>query len=402
MEVLKTGSGFLDERRNSDHQEFPGVALNMEDLTIVNILLLCIFVAVLALPFRVKKVEENLEVFLFVCGIAALSVSSFAVLNGEKFGWSITIIAEALSAPVMITTVAGIPVGIVQMVLLVGLIIYFGHALIQKAIQAMVDRIPLHALVFFLICGLGIISSIISAILAAIILVEIVCALPLGKQEKIGVTVISCFSIGLGAALTPLGEPLSTIAISKLSGDPYHAGFGFLIGLLGIYILPGILAMGILGVVFLKRQGTTGDGLECKLIRENLRDVVIRAGKVYLFIMALVFLGEGFKPLILEYIIQIPSEGLFWVNIVSAVLDNATLAAAEIGPQLSLIQLKSALLGLLIAGGMLIPGNIPNIIAACKMGITSREWARYGLPAGLALMLVYFAILFVPAYLGIS
>ncbi len=51
--------------------------------------------------------------------------------------------------------------------------------------------------------------------------------------------------------------------------------------------------------------------------------------------MALVFLGEGFKPLILEYIIQIPSEGLFWVNIVSAVLDNATLAAAEIGPQLS-------------------------------------------------------------------
>lgn len=374
----------------------------MEDLMIVNILLFCIFIAVLALPFKVKKVEENLEAFLFICGIAALSVSSFATLNGETFGWSAAIIIEALSAPVMITTVAGIPVGIVQMVLVVGLIIYFGHALIQKAIQSMVDRIPLFALVFFLICGLGIISSIISAILAAIILVEIVCALPLGRQEKIGVTVISCFSIGLGAALTPLGEPLSTIAISKLSGDPYHAGFGFLIGLLGIYILPGILAMGILGVVFLKRQGTPTEGLECKLVRENLRDVVIRAGKVYLFIMALVFLGEGFKPLILEYIIRIPSEGLFWVNIVSAVLDNATLAAAEIGPQLSLIQIKSALMGLLISGGMLIPGNIPNIIAACKMGITSREWARYGLPAGFAFMLVYFVILFVPAYLGIS
>ncbi len=93
--------------------------------------------------------------------------------------------------------------------------------------------------------------------------------------------------------------------------------------------------MGILGVVFLQRQGTPTEGLECKLVRESIRDVVIRAGKVYLFIMALVFLGEGFKPLILEYIIQIPSEGLYWVNIVSAVLDNATLAAAEIGPQLS-------------------------------------------------------------------
>lgn len=374
----------------------------MEQLMIVNVMLFCIFILVLVLPFKVKKVEENLEVFLFICGIAALSVSSFATLHGETFGWTNAIVVEALEAPVMITTVAGIPVGIVQMVLIVGLIIYFAHAQIQQAIQILVDRMPLYALIFILICGLGIVSSIISAILAAIILVEIVCALPLGRPEKIGITVISCFSIGLGAALTPLGEPLSTIAISKLSGDPYQAGFGFLLDLLGIYVIPGILAMGILGVVFLQRQGAPTEGLECKLIRETIHDVVIRAGKVYLFIMALVFLGEGFKPLILEYIIQIPSEGLFWVNIVSAILDNATLAAAEIGPQLSLIQIKSALLGLLIAGGMLIPGNIPNIIAAGKMGITSKEWARYGVPLGFTLLVIYFTILFVPEYIGLK
>ena len=160
--------------------------------------------------------------------------------------------------------------------------------------------------------------------------------------------------------------------------------------------------MGFVGVAFLRRQGTPTEGLECKLIRENLRDVVIRAGKVYLFIMALVFLGEGFKPLILEYIVQIPSEALYWVNTVSAVLDNATLAAAEIEPSLSEIQIKSALMGLLIAGGMLIPGNIPNIISASKMGITSKEWARYGVPLGFALLLIYFAFLFVPIYLGFS
>jgi predicted cation transporter len=176
----------------------------------------------------------------------------------------------------------------------------------------------------------------------------------------------------------------------------------FLYNLLGIYIIPGILALGILGVVFLKRQGTPSEGLECRLVRESIRDVVIRAGKVYLFIMALVFLGDGFKPLILEYIIKIPSEGLFWVNIMSAVLDNATLAAAEIGPQLSLIQIKSVLMGLLIAGGMLIPGNIPNIIAAGKMGITSKEWIRYGVPLGFALLIIYFVIIFVPMYLGFT
>ena len=51
---------------------------------------------------------------------------------------------------------------------------------------------------------------------------------------------------------------------------------------------------------------------------------------------------------------------------------------------------------------MLIPGNIPNIIAAGKMGITSKEWARYGVPLGFALLLIYFAILFVPIYLGMA
>ena len=99
---------------------------------------------------------------------------------------------------------------------------------------------------------------------------------------------------------------------------------------------------------------------------------------------------------------MIPSAGLYWVNMVSAVLDNATLAAAEINPSLSLTQITSALMGLLISGGMLIQGNIPNIIAAGKMGITSKEWARVGIPLGLALMAGFFCILFIPAWLGFA
>jgi predicted cation transporter len=43
---------------------------------------------------------------------------------------------------------------------------------------------------------------------------------------------------------------------------------------------------------------------------------------------------------------------------------------------------------------MLIPGNIPNIISANKMGITSKEWARTGVPIGLVAMLVYFGWIF--------
>ena len=86
------------------------------------------------------------------------------------------------------------------------------------------------------------------------------------------------------------------------------------------------------------------------------------------------------------------SSGLIWL---SAILDNATLAAAEIGPALTELQIKSVLVGLLIAGGMLIPGNIPNIISASKLGITSKEWARLGVPLGLVSMGIYFIILFV-------
>jgi predicted cation transporter len=50
-------------------------------------------------------------------------------------------------------------------------------------------------------------------------------------------------------------------------------------------------------------------------------------------------------------------------------------------------------MGLLISGGMLIPGNIPNIVAAGRLGISSREWARVGLVAGFPLMLLCFAAL---------
>jgi predicted cation transporter len=376
------------------------MTVNGMDL-LVNGGLFGIFLVVLILPFKVKQVEHNLEVFLFACGVVALTIAGFMTIPGETTGWSPKIIEEALLAPLQITTVFGIPVGIVQIVLLVGLLIYWFHHRLESVIVSMVDRFPLQVIVFFLIVVLGLVSSIISAILAAIILVEIINALPVIKKVKVEIAVVACFSIGLGAGLTPLGEPLTTIVISKLSGAPYNAGFMFLFDNLAIYIIPAVIALGFVGVFLFNRSHTGDTKLECIIERESIRDIVIRAAKVYLFIMALIFLGEGFKPLILEYIIRIPSAGLYWVNIVSAVLDNATLAAAEIGPALTLSQIVSALMGLLIAGGMLIPGNIPNIIAACKLEITSREWAEIGVPLGLVLMAVFFVILFVPGWLGL-
>jgi len=99
------------------------------------------------------------------------------------------------------------------------------------------------------------------------------------------------------------------------------------------------------------------------------------------------------RPLVDEYISRMPHWALFWINSISAIVDNATLTAAEIGPLLTRVQQRSILMGLLISGGILIPGNIPNIVAAGRLGITSREWARVGLLAGLPLMVICFVVL---------
>jgi len=369
---------------------------------LANLGLFGIFLVVLILPFRVKCVERNLEPFLFACGIAALTIAGFIAIPGEQTGWSPAIVWEALLSPVSITNIFGVPVGIVQIVLVAGLLIHLFYHRMQEAVIGLAGRFSLQAIVFCLIVILGLVSSLISAILAAIVLVEVINALPVVRKAKTEIAVVACFAIGLGAGLSPLGEPLSTIVVAKLAGAPYHAGFTYLFTKLGWYIVPSVFLLGAVGVVLFRRSHTGDPVLSCTVERETIPEIVLRAGKVYLFIMALIFLGEGFKPLILEYVISVPSAGLYWINIVSAVLDNATLAAAEISPALTSQQITGALMGLLIAGGMLIPGNIPNIIAAGKLDISSSEWARTGLPLGMALMLMFFVVLFVPGWLGLA
>jgi len=117
---------------------------------------------------------------------------------------------------------------------------------------------------------------------------------PIDRGSKIDISVVACFAIGPGATLTPFGESLSTI-VAKLSGALHYAGFDFLIRILGIYIIPAVILLGIIGVILYKR-GSAGTGVSvCYLQREITMQAVVSAGKVYLFIMALVFLGEGFN-----------------------------------------------------------------------------------------------------------
>ena len=330
---------------------------------------------VLFAPFLIKRVEESLEVFLFAMGCVAVTITSL---------WSAPLVKEALVEPIKITLA----------VFVAGFLFRLLQNAIAHNINKIADAVGIKMFAFLLIVVLGFLSSVITAIIAALVLVEIIGHLRLDRKDEVFLVVLACFSIGFGAALTPIGEPLSTIVIAKLKGDPYGAGFFFLLTQLWRYIIPGIIFFGFLGALLMPRKCRNEQGLRSGR-EENIKDISLRAAKVYFFVIALVFLGRGFKPLIDAYISKVPYQGLYWMNMVSAILDNATLAAAEIGPVMQLLQIKAALLGLLIAGGMLIPGNIPNIIAAGKLKIKSSEWAKFGAPLGLAVMAVYFILLLV-------
>ena len=379
--------------------------MNLEFSPIVAGGLSAIFLIVLLGPFLVKKIEHNLEVFLFSMGVVAVTVNTLFLKISSNPGtgaeetlpnWNFLLVEKALVDPVEITLA----------VLLAGLVFHYGRGHIHTIMQKILTRIPLGMMVFLIIVVLGLLSSVITAIISALLLVEIISALKLNRKTMVNLTIIACFAIGLGAALTPIGEPLSTIVIkTKLKED-----FFYLADLLGIFIIPGVLAFGLMGVFFAsgkEKQGLKEEIVSTDEAHEKIKDVLLRAAKVYVFVMALVLLGTGFTPIIEWYVTKMSGEALYWVNMVSAILDNATLAAAEVDISMIIpsapdpaIKIKSVLMGLLISGGMLIPGNIPNIISANKLGITSKEWAKLGVPLGLVTMLVYFIILYAPNYIS--
>lgn len=335
--------------------------------------LIIILILVLVLPFAFKKVEHNLEIFLFVMGLAAVFIAS--QFSGH-------LMVEAFREPLPITGA----------VLVFGLLFKWTRTVLDRIIQTVLKWVPIPVFIFLLIVFLGATASIITAIIAALVLVEVISMLNLDKQHELELVVLACYAIGIGAVLTPLGEPLSTIAIAKLKSWP-DVDFWYLFKLLGWEVFGSVAALALLSFLIHGRHSTQGLEVPKEKRDEPYREIFLRTGKVYLFVMALVFLGEGFKPLIDAYVIHLSADILYWINISSAVLDNATLTAAEISPSMTPLQVKKLLMGLLIAGGMLIPGNIPNIIAASKLKITMKEWARFGLPLGLIFMVVFFFIL---------
>ncbi len=326
-----------------------------------------VIVVVLLGPVFVEAIERNVEFFFLLIGVLA------ACVMGQ---FDAALVRAALSEPLSFT-VAVLIFGATFRLLRDHL-----DQLFRQAIRLVDPRI----LFFCLAIILGFLSAFITPVVSALVFVEAISLLRCDRWGEIAATVFACFAIGFGAGLTPLGMPGIAVVLRSL-----HADFWYLTRLLGPFVGVGVILAAV-PILFL--PFSSSDPQDATEVKDSWRTVLlIRPGKVYVFIAGLVALSDGLRPVANAYIHRVPEGLLFWINTISAVVNNSTLAAVEMSPSLTTNQQRAAFLGLLISGGALVTGNIPNIVAASRLGITSREWARIGLGTGVVFLVICFAVL---------
>jgi predicted cation transporter len=334
-------------------------AMNLPEAIVILVLLL-------VGPLAIHAIERNLELYI-------LTIGAVATLLGR--GFSRELVIDALREPVLITVA----------VVVAGLAFGYSRARLDRIfgrLRRRISRPVLTALAVFIVAS---VSSIITAIVAALVLVEMIGLLHLAGSARVNVTVAACFAIGLGAAMTPIGEPLSTLAAAALK-----LGFFGLFDLLAPWVMPGIAATAILAGYF--ARGDYHDAPAGAHARESALAAFIQGLRVYGFIAGLILVSAAYAPMAERFVPMLSDAALYWLNTLSAVLDNATLVALEVH-QMSLERARDVIIALLLSGGMMIPGNIPNIVSAGALRIGSGAWARVGIPLGIALLGIYFAVL---------
>jgi predicted cation transporter len=327
-----------------------------------------ILAALLAGPLIFGPLEHNLEPYCFALGMTAVTV-------GRLWDWHLLRKAALDPMPITVTVIgAGILFGALRPVL-------------DRGFAAMRSLLPRPLVAGLVVLIVGLLSSAITAVIAALMLVEGVALMGLGPAERTRVVVLGCFAIGLGSALTPIGGPLATLAASAMNLD-----FAGLFRLLSPWVFPGVAAVSVLTAYY--ARGPYDLIAASAQVHEGPRRAVMQGLRIFAFIAGLILIGEACAPVASRYLSQLSDGTLFWANMISAALDNATLVAIEFH-QIEHQRAQAALLSLLVSGGMLIPGNVPNIVCANKLSMRSAEWARIGLPLGLIMLGIYFAVLFV-------
>ncbi|WP_428041992.1 DUF1646 family protein [Candidatus Avelusimicrobium fimicolum] len=341
----------------------------------INALLGIVVANLLVWPLASRWVESHLEIFLLMVGAAAVTISG---------GWSVDFIYETLQYPVNVAFI----------VLVVSVIFNNYSRYIFRVLFAFFRKLEPQYSFALLVFLLGITSSLVSVTVAALVLAEVLKVVNLERLSTVRITVFACYAIGLGAVLTPLAEPLGLIINNALTGAPHFADFFFLMRHFFVWIAPAILLMSAAAGYSARHAGTTMQ-MHIREDKETYGSMLRRTWHIYMFVAALNLISAGLRPLAQSTITHLGGKVLFLANAVSVIIDNATLAAIEIVPTISMNDLIYMVIGLAAFGSMLVQGNLPNIVAAEKLGIKSREWASVAVPTGLVLMGAYFIILWI-------
>ena len=341
----------------------------------MNLLLTLVALHLLVMPFVSRWVESHLELFLLAIGAVAVTVSG---------NWSGELIRKTLSSPVYVSFIV-----VVVSVIFNNYSRYIFRVLFAF-FRALEPRYSFALLVFLL----GMVSSLVSVTVAALVLAEVLQVVNLEHNTTVKITVFACYAIALGAVLSPLAEPMGLVISNALAGPPHQADFFFLFRHFFGWITPAVCGLAVAAGVAARHAGTTMQ-MHIREDKESYTSILRRTLHVYMFVAALTLISTGLRPLAQSTITHLGGKVLFLANAVSVIIDNATLAAIEIVPTISRTDLIYMVIGLAAFGSMLVQGNLPNIVAAEKLGIKSREWAAVAVPTGLVLISVYFVLLFI-------
>ena len=342
---------------------------------LAKILLGLVVLNLLVWPLKSKWVENHLELFLLMVGAAAVTISGM---------WSKEFIYDALNSPVNVAFI----------VLVVSIIFNYYSRYIFRVLFVLFRFFEPKYSFAILVFLLGITSSVFSVTVAALVLAEVLQVVNLEREQTVKVTVYACYAIGLGAVLLPLAEPLGLVIYKELAAGPHQADFFFVLKHFFWWTMPAISLMA-LAAGYTVRNANAQVELHIREDKEDTRSMLRRTWHIYLFVAALTLISTGLRPFADATIARLSGKILFWANSVSVIIDNATLAAIEITPDVTIPNLMYMVIGLAAFGSMLIQGNLPNIVAAEKLGIKSREWARVAVPTGLVLMSGYFVALWI-------
>ena len=342
----------------------------MEISLLTKILLGILVINLLVWPLVSKWVENHLEIFLLLVGVVAVTITG---------GWSINFIYQTFNAPVNVAFI----------VLVVSVIFNYYSRYIFRVLFILFRYFEPQYSFAILVFLLGITSSIFSVTVAALLLAEVLQVVNLEHSQTVKVTVYACYAIGLGAFLLPLAEPMGLIIYNQLASGPHKADFFFMLRHFFWWIAPGI---GVLALAagYAVRNTNTQIQLHIREDKEDYKSMLRRTWHIYLFVAALHLISTGLRPFAQSTVAHLSGKILFWANSASVIIDNATLAAIEVTPTVTMANLTFMVMGLVAFGSMLVQGNLPNIVAAEKLGIKSLEWARVAVPVGIVLTVVYF------------